>query len=295
MSLQGSFGDPVPFMIMQPSYLWHTMSIGILGLSLLGIVRFATSIVDTNERIRTHTDTLVHLQQAVSDPTVPTPRQRPAPQQIPAAPAPVTTTTPVSEPTSDTDILLPPRVHLTVPFTSQAPEKNWEQPWQDACEEAAILMLDAYYKGYNISPLFARDELLKLVNWQQTQGWGGSIDIIDIQASAAWYMQVPATVLTIVRSPSVTEIKTFLANKQPVLAVADGKILPNPYFSGDGPVYHALVIIGYDDTTGEFITNDPGTQFGKDLRYTYDDLMNSLRDWNNGDVKNGVPVVLVKR
>jgi hypothetical protein len=187
------------------------------------------------------------------------------------------------------------KVHLTVPFTSQAPEKNWDQPWQDACEEAAILMLDAYYKGYNLSPLFARDELLKQVAWQETKGWGGSIDIANVRTAAAWYMQIPESQFTIHRNPTVELIKTKLANGHPILAVVDGTVLPNPYFSGDGPVYHALVIIGYDDATREFITNDPGTQFGKNFRYPYDDLMRALRDWNNGDVKNGVPVVLVKK
>lgn len=201
----------------------------------------------------------------------------------------------VSTPPTLTADALPQQVHLSVPFTSQAPEKNWDQPWQDACEEAAILMLDAYYKGYNISPLFARDEIIKQVAWQEAKEWGGSIDIIDVRSAAAWYLQVPESELTILRYPEVTEIKTQLANGNPVLAVADGKVLPNPYFSGDGPVYHALVIIGYDDATGEFITNDPGTQFGKDLRYSYADLMGALRDWNGGDVKEGIPVVLVKR
>ena len=39
---------------------------------------------------------------------------------------------------------LSPTMNLSVPFTSQAPEQNWDEPWQDACEEAAVLMLDAY-------------------------------------------------------------------------------------------------------------------------------------------------------
>src|SRR5690606_41290644 len=35
---------------------------------------------------------------------------------------------------------------LDVPFTSQAPEGNWKQPWQDACEETSILMVDRFYQ-----------------------------------------------------------------------------------------------------------------------------------------------------
>lgn len=192
------------------------------------------------------------------------------------------------------DIPPPSQVHLSVPFTSQAPEKNWEQPWQDACEEAAILMLDAYYKGYSLSPLFARDELQRQVDWQTAQGWGGSIDIVDVRTAAAWYMNTTEQEFTIVRYPDVQEMKQYLAAGHPILAVADGHVLPNPHFTSGGPAYHALVLIGYDDETGEFITNDPGTQYGQDFRYAYSDLLSSLRDWNGGDVPNGVPVVLVK-
>ena len=31
-------------------------------------------------------------------------------------------------------------------FVPQAPEKNWDQPWQDACEEAALLTVHYYYQ-----------------------------------------------------------------------------------------------------------------------------------------------------
>jgi len=43
----------------------------------------------------------------------------------------------------------------------------------------------------------------------------------------------------------------------------------------------------------KFITNDPGTKRGENFAYKYQDLMNAIHDWNNGDVKNGRPVVLV--
>ena len=77
--------------------------------------------------------------------------------------------------------ILPARINLDVPFTSQAPEKDWGQPWQDACEEAALLMLDGYYKKYNLSPLFAKDEIIKMVEWEEKQGWGRSIEMEKVR------------------------------------------------------------------------------------------------------------------
>ncbi|PIY92744.1 MAG: hypothetical protein COY70_01615, partial [Candidatus Magasanikbacteria bacterium CG_4_10_14_0_8_um_filter_42_12] len=99
------------------------------------------------------------------------------------------TTTEENEADSSIEIVPPPAIlNLDVPFTSQAPESNWDQPWQDACEEATILMLDAYYKGYNLSPLFAKDELLKMVDWETERNWGNSISLEYVQEVAEWYM-----------------------------------------------------------------------------------------------------------
>lgn len=183
---------------------------------------------------------------------------------------------------------------LSLPFTSQAPEKNWDQPWQDACEEAAILMVDAYYADHNLDIPTVKDEILKMVDWEEKQQqWGRSIEIEKIQQIFEQYLQYSKTKkkVRIVENPTVEQIKEFIAHGQPVLVVADGKILPNPHFRNGGPPYHALVVKGYTET--QFITNDPGTQFGENFKYTYDDLLDSIRDWNGGDVKNGRRVVLV--
>jgi len=180
-------------------------------------------------------------------------------------------------------------INLDVPFTSQAPEKNWDQPWQDACEEAVVLMLDAYYKGYSISPLFSKDEILKMVEWEEGQGWGYSIEAEKVLKLVDWYMS--SKQIRMVEDPSVEEIKNFVAGGDPVLVLAYGKDLPNPHFSGDGPEYHALIIRGYDED--EFITNDPGTQFGENFKYKYDDLMGAIHDWNGGQVSEGKKVILV--
>jgi len=185
---------------------------------------------------------------------------------------------------------LPKEVNLPVPFTSQAPEKNWEQPWQDACEEAVALMLDAYYKGYNLSPLFSKDEILKMVEWEDKKGWGYSIEIEKLAELVEHYSS-SGVLVKIIENPTIDQIKRILAGGSPVLVVADGKVLPNPHFTNGGPEYHALIIRGY--TFDSFITNDPGTQFGENFVYKYKDLMDAIHDWNGGDVKNGRSVVLI--
>lgn len=191
--------------------------------------------------------------------------------------------------------VLPPSVNLPVPFTSQAPEGNWDQPWQDACEEAAVLMLDAYYKKYGLSKLFSKDEIIKMVAWEEEKGWGRSIEIQKVRQVAEWYMGKQLTYdkrqLNIVENPTIDDIKKSIAAGDPVLAVAYGKDLPNPNFRNGGPEYHALIIRGY--TEDSFITNDPGTRKGENFVYTYNDLMNAIRDWNQGNVTQGRRVVLM--
>ena len=184
---------------------------------------------------------------------------------------------------------LPKEINLAVPFTSQAPEENWDLPWQEACEEATALMLDAYYKNYNLSPLFARDEIVKMVEWEEQQGWGVSIEITKIKDLMVNYLS-PKYKVKIIENPTVEQIKKYLANGQPVFVVADGKVLPNPHFRNGGPVYHTLIIRGY--TSDSFITNDPGTKFGENFLYKHNDLLNAIHDWNGGNVKEGKRSVL---
>ncbi len=214
-------------------------------------------------------------------------------------PAPSTKPSPVPPPTPETPFPVPPptasiknEVRLAVPFTSQAPEKNWDEPWQNACEEAALLMLDAYYKKYQLSPIFARDELLKVLAYEENLGYGGSIDMEKIKKVAIETLHLDRHgTLKIIEDPGVEDIKAYIAAKKPVLVVADGKKLPNPNFQGGGPAYHALIITGYTEDT--FITNDPGTRLGKDFEYHIEDLMGAIRDWNGGNVKTGRRVILV--
>lgn len=196
---------------------------------------------------------------------------------------------------------IPDSINLAVPFVPQAPEKNWEQPWQDACEEAAILMMDAYENDKTVSLDLAKHDILAMVKWEEDLGWDRSIEMEKIQKIFTDYLKgyrvtTPTPVeefrqVKIVKNPTVDQIKKYIVSGKPVLVVASGKLLPNPHFQNGGPDYHALVIRGY--TKDSFITNDPGTQFGQNYKYKYSDLMNAIHDWNAGDVLTGQRVVMV--
>ena len=46
-------------------------------------------------------------------------------------------------------------------------------------------------------------------------------------------------------------------------------------------------------TKDKFITNDPGVNRGRNFVFPVDNIMESIHDWNGGDVQGGRKVVLV--
>lgn len=174
--------------------------------------------------------------------------------------------------------ILPPNAHVDVPFTSQAPEGVWTEPWQNACEEASIIMIDNFYKGDTLTKDKARAEILKIFDIK-TETVGPSKDesmetiaAIINTSDLNWNAKV-------VDNPTVGDIKNELANHRPVIAPVYAPLLENAPYTEGGIDYHVVVITGYDDETGEFITHDPGTQRGEDVRYGYENFYNAINDF----------------
>lgn len=166
---------------------------------------------------------------------------------------------------------------LDVPFTPQAPEADWSYPWQDACEEAAVLMVYAYYDKVNLTSKIAKQELLKLIEWQN-ENFGDYHDT-DIEDTARMAQEVYKLDTKVIDNPSLDTIKQELQYGNMVILPMAGRLLGNLFFTPPGPAYHMLVLIGYDDETNEFIVNDPGTRRGKEYRYSYDIILESIHDW----------------
>ena len=186
---------------------------------------------------------------------------------------------PSSSPTPTTPVAEGSIAPLTVPFTSQAPHANWDDPYQEACEEAAILMVVHYLNGTPITPEIADRDILDLVAWETDNGYGQDITAAQMAEVAEAKFGVRARVRTDVTEETIVE---ELAAGNPVIVPAAGRDLGNPYFSGEGPWYHALVIVGYEEGwTGRrwFIVNDPGTKRGSRYEYRTSVLLNAIHDW----------------
>jgi hypothetical protein len=195
---------------------------------------------------------------------------------------------------ADPDVIeIPAEKLLAVPFTSQAPHANWDMPYQEACEEASVVMVAGYYSGergaYDAD--IADELILDLVYYALAKGY--EVDTTAEETAELVEIFYPDLEAEVVPMTGPESVKKYIAQGIPVILPADGKALPNPNFREGGPLYHMLVVRGYTDD--QFITNDPGTRRGEKFLYTYDGLLNAVHDWNNGDVPNGEPLMLIIR
>lgn len=189
------------------------------------------------------------------------------------------------EPTVQEPEEIPAEFNLALPFTSQAPTGNWDALHEDACEEASFYMVQQFYAGVpegKIDPAIADPELQRLVHAEEALGLTPSISVAEAQD---FLMKDSGTVAVIVENPTVEMIKELVASGKPVIVPAAGRELGNPFFTGEGPLYHMLVIRGYTETT--FITNDPGTRMGENYVYDIDVMMEAIGDWINEDPESG--------
>ena len=170
---------------------------------------------------------------------------------------------------------IPLEYSLAVPFQSQAPTSDWGMPYQEACEEASLIMADAFFNKRSLT-VGEMDERIKiLVDWETKKfGYYEDTTAAEVVLIAKEYFGLDAVLDYDV---SVDSIKKYLSQNKLVLVPAAGKVLPNPNFKNGGPLYHMLVIRGY--TQDKFITNDPGTRKGEEFVYKYNDLLNAIHDW----------------
>lgn len=184
------------------------------------------------------------------------------------------------------------RVDLGVAFTSQAPEKDWREPWQNACEETSVLMVDYFYNDIRrVDVETAKEDILHIFNvkeylFEESLDESASL-IVELinEMSLKWQARL-------VKNPSIDNVITEISQGRPVIMPLYARELNNTYYIGNGPDYHMLVIVGYDLDSREFIVNDPGTQFGEGLKFDFDVMMDALHDLNVEEYDQGEKVIL---
>ncbi len=185
-------------------------------------------------------------------------------------------------------------VNLDVPFTPQAPYAVWDELHNEACEEAAVIIVEQYLKGDRRSkiPAAEADEKIRAqVQWQISR-LGVHKDLTAAEIVKYLAKEYLERSQAQVHDFSVDNIKQELSKGKPVIVPAAGRLLGNPYFKRPGPVYHMVVIVGYDSKY--FITNDPGTRRGYKFKYTFDRIQYAVHDWagSEGNIETGQRVYI---
>lgn len=178
---------------------------------------------------------------------------------------------------------------LAVPFTSQAPRGIWIEPWQNACEETVTIMVDGFYQEKTFTTESAEEVILELYT-TKTKTYGWSLDE-DADQIVDWINGFFPWEARVVLEPDVSDLQQQIDAGQPVIVPVYAPFLNNPQFSGYF-AYHTVVLKGYDDEKRVFITNEPGTKFGKDYEYSYETIINAMHDFVPGGTRTGRKVAI---
>jgi hypothetical protein len=182
----------------------------------------------------------------------------------------------VTKPAIPVETKLPAKILIDVPFTSQAPFGKWDVYHEEACEEASLLMVAYFVKNKKLTPAVAEKELQALIAYEieNTKKYEDST-AEEVVRLGAQYCGLKN--LRVIYDFSREDLKKYLAQGSPIIIPAAGRLLGNPNFTPPGPLYHNLVLIGYENDT--IITNDPGTRKGEKYRYNIETLYGAIHDF----------------
>ena len=196
----------------------------------------------------------------------------------PPTPEPSAPPTPVPTPTP-----IPPSLFIRgVPYTVQSPFFQWgpTDPHQEYCEAAAVMMVGRYYRGDHfpndrIPPADADQAMAQIVQWERQQ-WPGVLDLSLErvgQVGRNFYGMQP-----VLAEATLDGVKAALAAGHPVLLPVNTHGAPGgrpiaPFY-GSQPVYHVLVLTGYDGSA--VFANDAGFAQGQNYRYDWATLLAAM-------------------
>jgi len=179
---------------------------------------------------------------------------------------------------------LPDKILLNVPFTSQAPTGNWaDDRQQNACEETSVLMATKWLKGESLGSAANAEQEILAISKMAEDMFGTYVDSSAADTLKLFRAYSGTQAGTLLYDVSIQDMKHELAAGHLIIAPMNGQALHNSNYTGAGPERHFLAIIGYDDKTGVFITNDEGTRKGRDYPYKYETLYAAMRDYPTGD------------
>jgi hypothetical protein len=178
---------------------------------------------------------------------------------------------------------LPDSLNLKMQFYAQAPDGNWDYPWQEACEEASVLLVANTYLNKNWTREEFKDHVLTLVDWENQ--YFGDYKHTTVKQTAEMLKEKFNLETVIHENPTYQQVKEILNQGHLIIMTFAGKRLGNPFYTNGGPNYHAMVVKGYMEDE-KLIMEDVGTRRGEDYVYKWGVIQNALHDYDE-PIENG--------
>lgn len=180
--------------------------------------------------------------------------------------------------------------NIEMPFFTQAPHANWDYPWQEACEEASVLLVANLYNDLQLDTDSFNEGLLDLVDYEMEAF--GAYEHTTVAQTAEMLTDNFGLDYWIHYDPTLEDIQQIINKGNLIIAPFAGKLLYNPNFKNGGPLYHMSVIKGYDADKMQIVTHDVGTRNGENYVYSWEVIQNALHDWHDDDILLGAPLIL---
>ncbi|MEF3692113.1 MAG: C39 family peptidase [Candidatus Moraniibacteriota bacterium] len=184
-------------------------------------------------------------------------------------------------------------IEIEVPFISQAPLGVWDEKHEEACEEASLIMLNAFLENKKLDKNSGEAEIQKMIDFQ-IEKYGDYKDTSaeeTVRLAGDFY---GLENLEVIYDFEREAIKEYLAKGKPIIVSAAGRKLFNPYFTAPGPLYHNLILTGFNEKD-EIIVNDPGTKRGQNYRYQLNVLYEAIHDFTGDkeEIEEGKKAMIV--
>ncbi len=176
------------------------------------------------------------------------------------------------------DRTLPKELTLAVPFTVQDLTGKWDR--NEDCEEASITMANAYLNGNKdnkLPPAVAQEYINSLKRWEEANlGYNADTGAYATSRMAEGTFGIKVKQI---KNYTETDLKKELIKNHVILLPINARLLGNPTYTESGPFYHMIVVRGFNGS--DFIVNDPGTEQGNGMVYSFETLKRAAADWNN--------------
>ncbi len=168
------------------------------------------------------------------------------------------------------------KVNLTVEFYPQSPFWKWWPIFEDTCEEASALLAVNYVRWVTMTREKFRDELLKIVDFENNFFWYyKDTDVDETAQILEEYFKFSD--YKILNEPTIEDMKKALSAWNIIITPLFASWM-NLNYTWTWPDYHFIVIKGYDEDN--FITHDVWTKMWENYKYDQLEIMERIHDFD---------------